>query len=71
MRLRIRRKIYSIIIPAFILLDILLTIVALFIANYYIDNNIHNNMATNINYYNDMINVMHEGDYYTDGQTLL
>ncbi len=70
MRLRIRGKIYSIIIPAFILLDVLLTIVALLVANYYIDSNIHNNMATNINYYNDMINVMHEGDYYTDGQTL-
>ena len=70
MKLKIRGKIYRVVIPAFILLDIILTGMILLVANNYINSDMEHSLATNISYYTDMMNLQHEGDYYTDGQTL-
>lgn len=70
MKLKIRGRLFRVILPAFILLDIILTFMAVSVAQNYIAEDIEHGMATNISYYNDMINLKHEGTYHTDGQTL-
>ena len=70
MRLKIRGKIYRAVIPAFVLLDVILTSMVLIVATNYINTNMEHSMTTNISYYTDMMNLQHQGDYTTDGETL-
>lgn len=70
MKLKIRGKIYRVVIPAFILLDIILTFLTFVTANRYINSDMEHSLSTNISYYTDMINLQHAGKYHTDGKTL-
>lgn len=70
MKLKIREKIYIVVMPAFILLAVILTGVTLMVAMNAMSTNMTAAMNTNVSYYTDMINLEYEGDYRTDGETL-
>ena len=70
MKLKISSRLFRAILPAFIILDIILTFMAVAVAKNYMTENIEHSIATNISYYNDMINLKYDGSYHTDGQNL-
>lgn len=70
MKLKIRGKIYRVVLPAFILLAFILTGMVIIVSTNHINDKMEHSMTTNISYYTDMMNLQHDGDYHTDGQTL-
>lgn len=70
MKFNIRGKIYAVIIPAFILLDILLTGMALKVAVHYSTEDMEHDLSTNIRYYKDLMDVQYPGNYQVQSNTL-
>ncbi len=70
MKFTLAKKIYACVIPCMLILTTVLTLLIILVAQDSTSTSISGSMDTNINYFHDLMDINHEGDYRSAGTTI-